>query len=146
MPIVYKEAVITPLLKKSTLDKEVLANYRPISNLQFLSKVVERAAAAQIIDHLEKNRLFDPFQSAYRSRHSTETLLMHLQNEIFTAMDNRKVVLLVMLDMSSAFDTVNHCQLLNRLLSLEIDGDALTWFKGYLTDRCQMVVSVLLDR
>jgi hypothetical protein len=54
-------------------------------------------------------------------------------------MDNRKVVLLVMLDMSSAFDTVNHCQLLNRLLSLGIDGDALTWFKGYLTDRCQMV-------
>jgi hypothetical protein len=70
-PSVFKQATVTPLLKKSSLDKESLSNYRPISNLSFLSKLTERAVKDQITDHLSTNAMFNAVQSAYTKFHST---------------------------------------------------------------------------
>jgi hypothetical protein len=139
MSHIYKQAVISPLLKKPTLDKENLANYSPISNLPFMSKVIERIVAQQTSDHLIKNNLNDPYQSAYKLNHSTETLLVHLQNEIISSMDNQMVFVLVLLDMSCAFDTVSHPLLIQRLEVSGVVGSALEWFKRYLDDRTQLV-------
>jgi hypothetical protein len=121
------------------MDKEDFNNYRPISNLFFMSKIIERIVASQMMEYLSTNDLLDPFQSAYKAGHSTETLLAHLHDHILKSMDSKKVVILVMLDLSSAFDTVNHRLLLSRLATLGISGDALAWFKNYLSNRSQSV-------
>ena len=71
MPSVFKQAIVRPLIKKPTLEP-VLKNYRPVSNLAYVSKVIEEAASLQIAEHIEKNSLSDPLQSAYKPRHSTE--------------------------------------------------------------------------
>ena len=69
VPQSYKHALVSPLLKKDTLDKEVLKNYRPVSNLPFVSKILEKAVAARLETHMKNNNLHDPFQSAYRAYH-----------------------------------------------------------------------------
>jgi hypothetical protein len=108
MPDVFKESIVSPLLKKSNLDKDQLANFRPVSNLPFLSKVIERAIAEQLSDHLEKNNHYDPHQSAYRHHHSCEAALSVVVDSALTAMDNKEVTLLLLLDLSAAFDSVDH--------------------------------------
>ena len=130
---------MTPLLKKSTLDPEVCKNYRPVSNLIFLSKVLEKVVAAQLDDHLTRNGLHEPFQSAYRPGHSTETALVRVHNDIVRAIGKHKVVLFVMLDLSAAFDTVNHRCLLSILQELGVGGSVLHWFQSYLECRQQQI-------
>ena len=83
-------------------------NYRPISNLPFISKLLERYVARCLLDHMTANNLLERHQSAYKSHHSTETALVLVQNDILGALDRRFGVILVLLDMSAAFDTVNH--------------------------------------
>jgi hypothetical protein len=140
MPDTLKHAIITPLLKKLNLEL-IKKNYRPVSNLPFLSKLIERAVASQLIDHLSENELNDIFQSAYRKFHSTETALLRVQNDILMNMDKKKAVMLVLLDMSAAFDTIDHKILLKRLSErCGIKGTALKWFTSYLTNRSQSVV------
>ena len=107
-PSSYKNALVTPLLKRPTLDQEVLKNFRPVSNLCFLSKVLEKVVAAQLDLHLSQNNLHKPYQSAYRKGHSTETALLKIHDDIIRAVGEQKVVLFVMLDLSASFDTVNH--------------------------------------
>ncbi len=139
-PSSYKIAHVTPLIKKPGADCENLSNYRPISNLKFVSKVVERVAASQLQQYLMDNNLYGKLQSAYRKHHSTETALLRVQNDITRALDNRKDVVLVLLDLSSAFDTVDHQILLHRLRDrFGIGGTALEWFSSYLSDRKQVV-------
>ena len=141
VPPDFKRAVIRPLLKKSTLDKEGLQNYRPVSNLPFASKLVEKVVARQMNDHVDGNTLRDKMQSAYRSGHSTETALLRIKNDIDAALDRKSMVILVMLDLSSAFDTIEHEVLLTRLEhTFGITDKALAWLRSYLSERHQNVV------
>ena len=128
VPAVFKCAIVKPVLKKSTLDNVALHNYRPVSNLPFVSKLVERVAAKQLNAHLDDNALRDPFQSAYCAGHSTETALIHVKNDIAGALDRKCTTILVLLDLSCAFDTINHELLLRRLEhSVGISGARLEW-------------------
>ena len=130
-----------PLLKKTTLDPNILKNYRPVSNLPYLSKVLERVVAAQIQRYMDDNDLHNPFQSAYRPRHSCETALLKVNNDVLRALDNNQIVIHVMLDLSAAFDTLDHKLLLNRLSNiLGFSGSALKWFLSYLSNRRQQIL------
>ena len=92
VPPDFKRAVIRPLLKKSTLDKEGLQNYRPVLNLPLASKLVEKVVARQMNDHVDGNTLRDKMQSAYRSGHSTETALLRINNDIDAELDRKSMV------------------------------------------------------
>ena len=139
MPDEYKLAILMPLLKKSGLPL-ILENYRPVSNLSFVSKIIERGVVFQLVDHMVGDELYDKFQSAYTQGRGTETALLRVQNDILMAMDRQEVTILVMLDLSAAFDTVNHTVLLERLEKrCGVTDKALQWIKSYLTDRQQVV-------
>ena len=140
LPGSQKAAIITPVLKKSNLDQDDAKNYRPISNLTFISKVIERIVAEQLKKHLVDSNSMPPLQSAYRSGHSTETALIKVISDIIDAADGQQVTLLGLLDMSAAFDTVDHDILLHRLeTSYGIRGRALRWLTSFLTGRTQAV-------
>ena len=131
-PSVCKSALVKPLLKKMPLDPSDLNNYRLVSNLSFLSKVVERIVLSQLNEHLNHNNFLSPLQSAYRPNHSTETVLLRIVNDL-TAMDNSKICILTVLDLSAAFDIIDHQILLNQLQqSFGISGSALFSFLSYL--------------
>jgi len=137
---VLKESLISPLLKKSTLDKEQLSNYRPISNLSLLSKIIERVVKSRLMDHLTSNNLLNPHQSAYCKHHSTETALLYIHDHLINAIGARKVSCLCLLDLSAAFDTIDHNILITRLSSwFGIHGSVLDWFKSYLSSRSYRV-------
>ena len=139
VPLELKRAVILPTLKKVNSDKETLQNYRPISNLPFLGKTIERVGFSQLTKYLQENDLLDCYQSAYRSHHSVETLLLNVTDNILKEMDEGNVTAVILLDMSAAFDTVVHDILVQRLKSFGICGIALQWLTSYLTDRTQSV-------
>ena len=140
-PEAMKHAHITPLLKKPNLDTEQLKNYRPIANLSFLSKTIERAAAAQLQNYLTDNNLHGHFQSAYRKHHSVETALLRVQNDLLLDADKGQEAILVLLDYSSAFDTIDHNSMLQRLTNrYSVSGHAIGWFESYLENRTQSVV------
>ena len=139
-PSNLKCAIVQPLLKKPSLDSEILKNYRPVSNLSFVSKVIEKVIAARLIDHMTANSLMDPYQSAYRKGHSTETALVRVHNDIVSAVDKGFGVCLILLDLSAAFDTVDHNILLTFLKDhIGLRGQALDLLKSYLTGRTQCV-------
>ena len=138
VPVSHKHAVVFPRLKKPTLDADDANSYRPISNLSFISKFVERLVAARYMRHAEHNKLFPQNQSAYRRYHSTETAVISVTNDIIRAVDRGEVTALVLLDLSAAFDTVDHQTLINVLRErFAIDGVALSWFESYLANRSQ---------
>ena len=140
VPDSMKQALVTPLLKKDDLDPEVLKNYRPVSNLSFLSKVLERVVAARNTNYMTINQLHEPMQSAYRACHSTEIALVRVQNDILRTLDQGGAAILVLLDLSAAFDTIDHSILLSRMESvLGVKGSALQWFKSYLLCRKQRI-------
>jgi hypothetical protein len=116
-PSSFKQAHVTPLLKKYNLPSEDLGNYRPISNLNFVSKIIERIIYLRLSSHLSSFSSITPYQSAYRPFHSTESALLYIQNDILLATDKQKLTALVLLDLSAAFDTIDHNILLNRLSS-----------------------------
>ena len=143
VPTDLKIALILPLLKKLGLDPEIFKHFRPVSNLSYLSKLMERVAAKRLLGHMSLHHLHEIFQSSYKEFHSTETALLRVHNDIRTALDNKKCVLLILLDLSAAFDTINHSTLLSRLSSvIGISGKALEWFASYLRNRFQ---SILID-
>ena len=138
-PDSFKRAMVIPLLKKPNLDF-MYENYRPISNLSFMSKLLERIVAKQLLEHITENDLDVKYQSAYKAFHSTETALLRVQNDILQSMDRNEVAILIMLDLSAAFDTVDINILLYRLSTrYNISGTVLTWFSTYLNNRSQFV-------
>ena len=113
----FKRAVVTPLIKKSTLPSEDLKNYRPVSGLCFISKLVERVVAKQIKDHIGNNHLDNHSQSAYKAGHSTESALLFIKKEVHLALAKGMPTALVLLDLSAAFDTIDHATLTDCLAS-----------------------------
>ncbi|HBK70682.1 MAG TPA: hypothetical protein DDZ39_03320, partial [Flavobacteriaceae bacterium] len=135
-----KCAIVRPLLKNKSGDTNDLSNYRPISNLSFLSKIIEKVIAVQLTKYLEENNILTDFQSAYRDNFSTETAVLKINNDIICGISKGKCVLSILLDLSAAFDTVNHTFLLNDLRSIGISEDSMKWFDSYISKRTQVVV------
>ena len=139
-PTRFKQAVVTPLLKKEGLDDEVFANYRPISNLNTMSKIVERLFMSRLVDHVKQSPNYNRLQSAYRRGHSTETALLKLLNDVYSAADNGFRTALIQLDLSAAFDTIDINTMLRRLrYAFGISGPALNWIASYTNGRTQSV-------
>ena len=138
-PAPMKHAVVVPALKKGGSDASVLTNYRPISNITFVAKITERFVAQQLQHFMEENRIYGIYQSAYRVHHSAETALVRIHNDIAQSIDSRRSVLLVLLDLSAAFDTINHNTLLRRLSGYGLSGDVLAWLTSYLCNRTCIV-------
>uniref|UniRef100_A0A3Q1J4G7 Reverse transcriptase domain-containing protein n=2 Tax=Anabas testudineus TaxID=64144 RepID=A0A3Q1J4G7_ANATE len=133
-------SVIKPLIKKPDLDPCQLSNYRPISNLPFISKILEKIVAGQLSSYLHRNNIHKLYQSGFRPHHSTETALVKVVNDLLLASDQGSVSMLVLLDLSAAFDTIDHSILLHRLENVVgIKGTALSWLRSYLTDHYQYV-------
>ena len=115
VPATFKSAYICPLLKKPDLDSADVKNYRPISNLTVISKLLEKLVTRQLLGYLSVNKLLPDWQSAYRAFRSTETAITGLLSDIFTALDTVDIAALALLDLSAAFDTADHAILLQRL-------------------------------
>ncbi len=134
-PSAFKQARITPHLKKPTLNLTLLGNCRPVFLLPLIAKTLERVVLNQVSDFLTQNNLLDSNQSGFRSGHSTETALLSVVEALRLARAASKSSLLILLDLSAAFDMVNHQILLSTLLRKGISGIALRWFESYLSDR-----------
>ena len=136
-PSAWKHAIISPLIKKSVLDDSAPSNYRPVSNLPFLSKVLERVISRQTIAYLDEHNLLPEVQSAHRRGHSTETTLLRVFSDLVDAMDEGSLSLL---DLSAVLDAVGHDILQMWLTkSFGISRRSLQWFVSYHTDRTQSV-------
>lgn len=136
VPSSFKHAIIHPLLKKAYLDPAIHDNYRPISKLPFMSKILERVVYSQLYSYLNAFNILDTFQSGFRCLHSTESALLRVKNDILLSMDSGSPVVLVLLDLSAAFDTIDHDILLKRLeCMVGIHGTTLQWFSSYLKER-----------
>ena len=151
VPLDLEQDIVSPQLKSPNLDINIFNNYRPISHLPFLSEVLE-VVAGQINKHLLINNLHNKFQSAYRTGFSTETALIKITDDILYALDSKSVTALIMIDMSAAFDIVDHVILQNRLSKcFGNNNTVLFWFKSYLSNRSQCIsvnncVSVLQNQ
>ena len=119
-----KLAHITPIIKNSSRDKSDLSNYRPISNLSFISKTLERVIAAQLNNYLINNNILNKFQSAYTNNKNTETALTHILNNILLY-PTKYCSIIVLLDLSAAFDTIDHNIMIRRLQCIGLSSTAL---------------------
>ncbi|KAF7245550.1 hypothetical protein EYD10_08337 [Varanus komodoensis] len=140
VPAPLKEAVVRPILKKTSLDPEMATNYRPVANILFLGKALEWVVAGQLQALLDETDYLDPFQSGFRPGYGTESALVALYDDLCREKDRGSASLLVLLGLSVAFDTINHGILLDRLAGLGVGGTALQWFRSYLNGRFQKKV------
>lgn len=136
-PSLWKDADVIPLPKKSSPSS--FSDYRPISILPFLSKVLERLVHQQFTSFLNRHALMNPYQSGFRSGHSTTTALVKITDDIRAGMDNRKITVLSLLDFSNAFNTVDFDILLGILRSLNVSPAVVDWFRSYLVGRRQRI-------
>ena len=137
VPVDMKLARVVPLHKKNS--KTEVGNYRPVSILNSMSKVIERIVFSQLNEYLVNNKLLYEFQSGFRSNYSSDTCLIHLCDFIRQECDQGKYTGMVTLDLQKAFDTVNHAILLAKMKALGMTTDAVNWFQSYLSDRQQIV-------
>ena len=122
-----------PLLKKASLSKVDIRNYRPVANLNFVSKIIEKVIANRIRSHRERNDLSNQYQSANKKFHYTETAPLKVENDIILNMDEGRVTALALLDLSAGFGTLDHGSINNLLATwYGIDGIALEWFVSHL--------------
>ena len=136
-PKQFKEAKITPIHKKGPTQD--VSNYRPISILPVLSKILEKHVALNLRNFLEDKKLLHENQSGFRSDHSCETALLNIVDNWINALNNNETVGTLFLDLSKAFDLVNHTILLQKLKLYKVEGHALKWFSSYLSGRSQKV-------
>ena len=133
----WKKAVVTPIPKVSMPMSP--SDFRPISLLPCLSKIIEKLANIQIVAYITEHSFLDPNQSAYKKNHSTQTALLKLCEDIYDIIDDSEITLLILLDFSKAFDTVNHKLLIAKLEILGFEKCTLDWILSYLSGRSQMV-------
>ena len=131
------ESIIAPIFKGG--DRTTAKNYRPVALLCVLSKILEKAVAQQIVAYLENNSIFHPSHHGFRSLHSTCTALLEIHHSWLRALDQNEFVATLMLDLSAAFDVVDHSLLLEKFSIYGFDGISINWFKSYLTGRKQLV-------
>ena len=130
----FKEAHVRPL------PKNKLKSYRPVSNLSFISKILEKIVANRLQADIKNNHVCNPLQSAYRKQHSTESALLKVHNDIIISMDKGEVTALTLLDLSAAFNTIDHATLTDRLSDwYGISSQAQIWFSSYFQNRLQSV-------
>ena len=139
VPVELKESVITPIYKKKQLPINELSSYRPVAQMPFIAKLLERHVSKHLRIFLENNNINDLFQSAYRPNHSTETAVVKIFSDICQSLSQRRDVVLCLLDLSSAFDTLHHGILIQRLAEIGIRDKALEWFRSYLEGRTTSV-------
>ena len=147
-PESLKHAVISPVIRKQSLNPHELKNYRPVSNIPYLSKIIERHAVDNIARHMTENNLEEPLQP-HRPAHSTEFALLDVKCDIMEFVSQRKGVFLALLDLSAAFDTVIHEILLTRLANeIGLQGNVLKWISSYLSGRttCVHINSMFPER
>lgn len=136
-PSALKTALITPIYKSG--DQHTLSNYRPISILPAISKILEKLANNRLNDFLTANQLLFVNQHGFRSNHSAEIAVTELVDEISACLDNKELSVGIFVDLSKAFDTINHSLLLKKLTHYGIRGIAWEWFHSYLSKRSQQV-------
>ena len=134
-PDSMKVSRIKPIYKKDNPNQ--IENYRPIALLPILSKIFERCVANQIISYLEENQLLSRTQHAYRKLHSPITCLAELLNHIYKKLDSNFFTAIVSVDLSKAFDSINHKILLKKLKNFGFENSAIQWISSYLTNRRQ---------
>ena len=138
-PTKLKLAKVLPLFKNKG-DCHLFDNYRPISLLPTISKIFEKVVHKQLYDYFTENNLFYKSQYGYRKGHSTELAALELADRISQYLDNGEIPIAIFLDLSKAFDTLDHKILLSKLKYYGIHGTALQWFESYLSNRSQYVV------
>ena len=138
----WKVSIICPLLKNIGVDL-LAKNYCPVSNLKFVSKVMEKCILKQFINHCDHNSLILDYQSAYHSNYSCETAVIKLVDDILNNMESKKGTALMAIDLSAAFDMVDHDILLDVLHNkFRIRGIALNWFESYVRPRyCKVCIA-----
>ena len=135
-----KSAIVRPMLKKSNLDSDNMTSYRPVSNLSFISKVIEKCAHQHLVRYLHNNGLFAKHQSGYLKNRSCETAITKIHNDVLLQIDKKNHTVLLLLDLSAAFDTINHERLISRLKTVYgFSGTILAWVKSYLSCRSFVV-------
>ncbi len=146
VPDNLKHATITPVLKTPNSNTYILSNFRPISNLPFMSKILENVVLIQLQTFLCSNHIYETFQSGFRKLHSTESALIKVLNDILLATDSGNAVALILLDLSSAFDLVNHNILISHLKkSYWPARNYVRMFRSFLTNR-KISVLYILDK
>ena len=136
-PHPWKKAEVVSIPKSGESEKP--ANTRPMSLLPILSKVCERAAHSQVVNFLDSNNIIHHLLSGNNKFHSTETALLDLADELLSKMDQKKISVIVLLDMSKAFDSIRHDLMLHKLLNSGVSQSACAWFESYLSHREQVV-------
>ena len=133
-------SVLDPLLKKAGLDYDAKKNYRPVNNLLYFSKLTERVVGNRLDEHMTANCLHEPSQFAYKQHHNTETMMLNVTDEALRGFDNNMATVVIFLDLSAAFDTIDIDRILEILRTeIGVDGLALQWFRSFLTGRTQRV-------
>ena len=141
MPQILKTSLIIPIYKAGA--KSELANYRPISLLSYIDKVLEKAIHKRLYDYLSKSDFFCENQFGFRENHSTELALLSLTDRVYEAVDNRKHAIIVSLDLRKAFDVIRHDILLDKLENVGVRGFMLKWFSAYFNNREQKLLLII---